>query len=254
MPKIYSHSKLSTFEQCQLKYKYRYIDKIIPEIEKTIESLLGSMVHETLEWLYTQVKNKTIPTIDETIIYYSVKWEENYIPEIVNIKKEQTARDFFNKGIKFLIDYYLKYQPFDENILELEKEISLNLDKEGEYKIRGFIDKLNYNLETGEYEIHDYKTSNSLPTQEKIDNDRQLALYSIAIKDEFGNDKNVCLIWHYLAHNIKICLRKTEEQLEKLRKEILELINKIELTKEFPGNKSILCNWCEYKNMCEIGR
>jgi putative RecB family exonuclease len=251
MVKIYSHSKLSTFEQCQLKYKYRYIDKIIPEVEKTIESLLGSIVHETLEWFYNQVKNKKVPTIDETLIYYSVKWEENYIPEIINVSKEKTTTDFFNKGVQFIVNYYMKHQPFNENILELEKEISVNLDKEGEYKIRGFIDKLNYNQETQEYEVHDYKTSNSLPSREKIENDRQLALYSIAIKNEFGTDKNVCLIWHYLAHNMKVCIRKTEEQLEQLKKEILDLIKEIENTKEFPGDKSPLCNWCEYKSTCE---
>ena len=35
MAEIYSHSKLSTFEQCKLKYKYRYIDKIKPDVEQT---------------------------------------------------------------------------------------------------------------------------------------------------------------------------------------------------------------------------
>ena len=49
---IYSHSRLSTFEQCPFKFKLRYIDKIIPEIENTIESFLGGIVHETLEWIY----------------------------------------------------------------------------------------------------------------------------------------------------------------------------------------------------------
>jgi len=53
---IYSHSKLSTFEKCPLKFKFRYIDKIIPEIQKSIESHLGSSVHDALEWLYIQVK------------------------------------------------------------------------------------------------------------------------------------------------------------------------------------------------------
>ena len=52
----YSHSKLCTFEQCPLKYKLRYIDKIKPVIEKTIESHLGKVVHGTLEWIYNSVK------------------------------------------------------------------------------------------------------------------------------------------------------------------------------------------------------
>ena len=35
---VYSHSKLSAFEQCPLKFKYRYIEKKTPDIEKTIEA------------------------------------------------------------------------------------------------------------------------------------------------------------------------------------------------------------------------
>ena len=250
MPKIYSHSRLSTFEQCPLKFKYRYIDKIIPEIEKTIEIHLGSTVHSVLEWLYTQVQNKKLPTIDETIVYYAGKWEENYKPEIIIVKEDMTTKDYFDKGVGFLLNYYTKHQPFDDNTIEIEKKILFNLDEEGEYKLQGFIDRLVHNAENNEYEIHDYKTANYLPKQEKFESDRQLALYSIGIKDLFGQDKEVCLVWHYLAHNQKICSKRTNEQLQQLKKETLELINQIESTEKFPPQITKLCDWCEYKSMC----
>lgn len=255
MSKIYSHSKISTFEQCPLKFKYRYIDKLTPDIETTIEAFLGNIVHKTLEWVYTEVKNKKLPTIDEIIQYYATRWESRYKPEIVVVKKDLTTKDYFDKGIQFLIGYYTQHQPFDDNTLETEKKIEINLDEDKEYKIQGFIDRLVYNLETGEYEIHDYKTANNLPNKEDIDSNRQLALYSIAIKDLFGHDKEVCLIWHYLAHNQKICSRRTNEQLNQLKQEILEQIKKIEATTKFPPYISKLCDWCEYKPSCpEFGK
>ena len=249
MAKIYSHSRLSSFEQCPLKFKYRYIDKIIPEIEKSIESVLGITVHETLEWLYKE-SEKNVPNLDKTIIYYLDRWQQNYNPKINIVKKNLTEKDYFNLGVEYILNYYTKYQPFKENTLETEKKIFFNLDGQGEYKIIGFIDRLSYNLKTNEYEIHDYKTANSLPTQEKIDNDRQLALYAIAIKEIFGQDKEVKLIWHYLAYNKTIKSTRTNLQLEQLKKQTLELIKKIESTIEFPSKKSVLCNWCEYKNIC----
>jgi len=247
--KIYSHSRLNTFEQCPLKYKYKYIDKIII-IQTSIEAFLGKIVHNTLEWLYSQVKKNKIPIIDEVITYYATDWEKNYTPTIVIVKKELTAKDYFNKGVQFLLGYYTQHKPFDDNTLEVEKRIMINLDENGEYKLQGFIDRLVHNLEKDELEIHDYKTGNSLPTKEKIENDRQLALYSIAIKELFGEDKEVLLIWHYLAHNQKIVSKRTNEQLQELKKEIIELIKKIEATTEFPPNKSVLCDWCEHKSMC----
>lgn len=247
--KIYSHSRLRTFEQCHLKYKYKYIDKIIV-IKESIESFLGKIVHSTLEWLYTQVKNNKIPAIDEVITCYTTKWQENYNPRIVIVKKELTATDYFNKGIQFLTNYYTKHHPFDDNTIEIEKRIIISLDKLGEYKIRGFIDRVVHNLNDNRYEVHDYKTSNFLPTQESIDNDRQLGLYSIAIKDLVGKDNEVLLVWHYLAHNTKIHSKRTNEQLQKLKDDTIALIKQIEATKEFPSNKSILCDWCEYNSMC----
>lgn len=247
---VYSHSKLSTFEQCKLKFKYRYIDKIIPEIKPSIESYLGKAVHSTLEWLYSKVKENEIPTLDDTLILYSDEWQKDFSNEIQIFNKELTHKDYFNKGIQFLIEYYTKHHPFQDGTLEIEKKITLNLDEEGNYKIIGFIDRLARNLQTGEYEIHDYKTANTLPNQEDIDNDRQLSLYAIAIKQLFGENEEVHLIWHYLAHNKRIESKKTNEQLEILKQDTIELIKKIESTTNFPANLGKLCNWCEYKDTC----
>ena len=246
---LYSHSKLSTFEQCKLKYKFKYIDKI-PEVKKYIEAFLGKIVHLTFEWLYSEVKNGKLPTLDEVIIYYSGKWHERISPDFIIVKNHLTDKDYFEMGIKFIIGYYMKHQPFDDNSLALEKRIHLKLGKENEHNVVGFIDRLVHNLKKDRYEIHDYKTSNYFPEQEKMDNDRQLALYSIGIKNEFGRDKKVKLIWHYLAHNQEIHSERTDEQLEQLKIDSCTLIKAIELTSEFPPNKSVLCDWCEYKDIC----
>ncbi|MCK5624264.1 PD-(D/E)XK nuclease family protein [Candidatus Pacearchaeota archaeon] len=248
---VYSHSRLNMFEQCPLRYKYRYIDKKKPDIEKTIEAHLGSIVHDVLELIYIEAKNNKVLTIDEIINYYSENWQKDYSEDILVVKDNKTVKDYFNLGVEFLVSYYNTHQPFKDGTMECEKRIWINLDEAGKYKLMGFIDRLVYNFETKEYEVHDYKTANSLPTQEKIDNDKQLALYSIAIKNLFGHDKEVVLIWHYLAHNKKIESRRTNEQLQQLKEETLKLIDEIEATKTFPHNKSPLCGWCQFKPSCE---
>lgn len=247
---VYSHSKLSTYEQCPFKYKLRYLDKIKPVIEQTIEAHLGSSVHSTLEWIYNSLKQnpEKIFDLDEIIVFYSNVWREKYNPKILIVRRELTDKDYFEKGVRFLVDYFLKHSPFKDGTIECEKRIFIELDENT--KIQGFIDRLVHNIETGKYEIHDYKTANMLPTQEEKDKDRQLALYSIAIKEIYGNDKEVVLVWHYLAHNHKIISTRTNEQLENLKEETKELIKEIESAKEFPFNKTILCEWCEYKDIC----
>lgn len=251
MGMIYSYSRLETFEKCKLKFKYRYIDEIIPEIPKSIEAHLGTIVHSTLEWFYKKVMGKTIPSIDEVIMYYSEKWAEEYNSGMPIVNKFMKEKDYFDKGVKFLIDYYFKHRPFDDNTIATEKKVEIKLDELGEKKLVGFVDRLAHNLEKNEIEIHDYKTANALPTREDLEKNRQLALYSLAIKEEFGKEKSISLIWHYLAHNQKVCIRKTNQQLENLKKEVIELINQIESTKIFPPTFSRLCDWCEYKDICE---
>ena len=250
MAKIYSHSKIQSYEQCPLKYKYKYIDKFPPDIEKTVEAHLGSAVHDTLEWIYNQAgAEKNPPLVDEVINYYKNKWEENFSNNIAIIKQGYTFEDYFNKGVKFLIDYYNKHFPFKDGTVECEKKVYLDLDEEGEYKIMGYIDRLVFNEETQEYEIHDYKTANSLPTKERVEADRQLALYSMAVRKIYG-DYKMRLVWHYLSHNKRIESWRGEYELTKLKKDTLEKIKQIESSQSFPANPSILCHWCEYQKRC----
>jgi len=248
---IYSHSRLSTFEQCKLKFKFRYIDKLTPEIENTIEGFLGGIVHEALEWLYNQVINKHIPSLEQVIEVYAINWNKQYSPEIKIVNTELTPEFYFDKGIKFLIDYYFKNQPFSDNTIALEHRIILNLDDSGKYQLQGFIDRLVHNKETNIFEIHDYKTG-QIKSQEDLDNDRQLALYSLGVRKLFPEAKDVHLIWHYLDFNEQKHSSRTIEQLEQLKQDIIQLIDKIESEKEFEAGPSILCRWCEFRKYCEF--
>ena len=247
----YSHSRLSTFENCPLQYKFKYIDKIKPDFENSIEGLLGTKVHDTLEWLYNEIKANNLPELDDAINYYIQKWNKDYNPTI-KIVKDLPAQEYFQKGIQFIIDYFKTHHPFIDGTLETEKKIFINLDNEGRYKLIGFIDRLVHNKDTNIFEIHDYKTSNSLKSQAELDNDRQLALYSLAIKHEFPQAHDIHLIWHFLAFNKKIISKRTDEQLEELKQEIIKKINLIESTTEFPPQVSILCKWCAYRSNCQM--
>ncbi len=248
---MYSHSKLSTFEQCKLKYKFKYIDKIEVEVEETIESFLGGVVHSVLEWLYKlKIEEGKTATIDELIVYFSDLWREGFSPNFLIVKSHLTDKSYFEMGIRFLLDYYIKHQPFDDGTLETEKKIIMPLDETEEHHIIGFIDRFVHNKKLNRFEIHDYKTGNSLPSRERFEQDRQLALYSYAIKRTYGFDKEVKLIWHYLAYNQEIHSSRTNKQLEELIQRIKKLIKEIENERYFPFSKSALCDWCEYKSIC----
>ena len=134
-------------------------------------------------------------------------------------------------------------------MLGLEKEIFVDLKGDGKYKLRGFIDRL-VQLEDGTYEIHDYKTSGSIPSQKYLDEDRQLALYQIAIENTWNDVKHTRLVWHYVAFDKEMSSQRTKGQLEELKKNTVTLIDQIESTKEFLPTESGLCDWCAYPDLC----
>ena len=245
---IYSYSKLSTFEQCQLKFKFRYLDYIQPDFEETIESFLGKKVHKALQWIYTN-SNSNIdknPELDDVISYFIESWNKDFNHEI-KITNSLPVENYFNKGIRFIINYYTKNYPFKDNTIALEKKIFINLGPEKNYQLIGYIDRLvkNENI----FEIHDYKTG-YLKSVKDLDNNSQLALYSLAVKDSFENVEDIFLVWHFLGYNQEIRSKVILEDLEKLKKNTIELINKIESTLYFHPNPGKLCNWCEFQSKC----
>jgi len=246
--KMYSHSKLWLYESCPEFYKLKYLDKKVPPMQTAMPLFLGTVVHEALEWLYHQIKHREVQ-LDDLIEYFTEKWVASFDENIKIDNGDET--DNFNKGIRFLVDYYTKNKPFNQKVIAIEHKILFPLDSEGKYKIQGFIDRLDIS-EDGTYEVHDYKTNQSIKNKEQLDNDRQLALYDIGLRETFGKEIKVKLIWHFLNFNRDVTSERTKEQLDKLKENTLELIKKIENSEQWPACNGRYCDWCNYKKENKI--
>ena len=246
----YSHSRISTFENCPYQYKLRYIDKKKPEIPTTIEAFMGDMVHQALEHVYKLKKFKKRVALNSIIKFYRDLWEKNYSDDILIVKADEglKADNYRKMGEKFIADYYNRMKPFEEmTILGLETQDRMTLPDGNQWHVR--IDKLGCD-DKGNYYVCDYKTNARMKDQEEADEDRQLAMYSIWVKDKFKDCKSVKLIWHMLAFNKDAISERTEEQLQKLQQEIVDRIKEIESATEFPRKQTALCNYCGFKAEC----
>ncbi|OIO26532.1 hypothetical protein AUJ14_01570 [Candidatus Micrarchaeota archaeon CG1_02_55_22] len=250
----YSHSKLSTFENCPLRYRYKYVDRIKVEPEAIgIEAYLGSRVHDALEWLYNHVKMSSTPEKEALLDYYAKDWEKKWGEGVKIVHKEYEEKDYRNVGATCLTDYYDHYSPFnDSTVVSLEQRILVKLS-DGSF-VQGYIDRLALKG-AAEFEIHDYKTSGSLPAQEKLDSDRQLALYQLGVQKQWPDSKKVDLVWHYLRFNKELRSNRDARQLEQLEQKTIGAIRAVEAAEkenDFNPKKSELCQWCEYQNICPL--
>ncbi len=244
---IYSYSKLEAFRNCPEGYKYAYIDGIIPT--PTIEAFLGNRVHEALHKLYKDLGNKKLNSLDEIVAYYRRLWQHEWNDQVRIIRKGLTAENYYRIGEECIKAYYEAHPPFNGGkILGLERKVRVRLGEDGHH-IQGVIDRI-VQKKDSVYEIHDYKTSGFLPTQDQVDKDKQLALYQIALKEMWPDVKDVTLVWHYVRHGKELRSTRSEEDLEKLRSETVSLIERIETTKTFLPKESDLCEWCDYQGLC----
>ena len=242
----YSNSRISTFEQCRYKFKLQYIDKIKPDVPTSIELFLGDLVHQTLEKLYKDLKFQKLNNLKELLDFYGELWDKEYTEDI-RIVKDYSAENYKKMGEKFITDYYNQYTPFDQiTILGLETQDRMTLPDGNQYHVR--IDKLG--CKDGVYYVMDYKTNARLKDQEEADSDRQLAMYSIWVKDKFKDAKKVVLLWHMLAFNKEVTSERTDEQLNKLQEDIVDTIKEIEKCDDFSQSVTKLCDYCDYKEMC----
>mgnify|MGYP000843577521 FL=1 len=248
---LYSHSRLGTYENCPFQYKLRYVDRVKPILGNTIESFMGSMVHDSLEWLYKLARDSNIVSKEALINKYDELWSEKWKEDIRVVKKELTADNFKETGQTCLEMYYDRYHPFNQAItIGLEERMMIQLPEDK--KMQGYIDRLD-KVGDGHFSVHDYKTSNRVPPQAKADQDRQLGLYALAVHQKYPEIKKIDLVWHYVRFDEEVRSSRTEEQLDIMVENTVNLIKDVETAtelKNFPIKTSILCNWCEFKAQC----
>ena len=244
----YSHSKLGTFQQCRYKYKLQYIDKVKVDVPDTVETFMGKLVHETLEKLYKDLKYQKLNSKEELLAFFESLWNEQWTDNVLIVKKEYTSENYKEMGKKFIVEYFDHYKPFDQwKTIGLETQDFLDLENNHQYHVR--IDRLACDKE-GNYYVCDYKTNNSLKPQEELDEDRQLAMYSLWVKQKFPDAQKVKLVWYFLAFDKEMVSERSDDQLVGLKKSTEELISEIENCQAFPTNVDTLCNWCKFKALC----
>jgi hypothetical protein len=208
------------------------------------------MVHETLKKCYGDVRLTRQHSLDELASYYNNIWHQNWHDEIIITRKDVTQEHYKSLGSKMIGTYYQRYAPFDhDTTIGTEMRVRFSLDDGGRYQLQGIIDRL-ARTRGGVHHVHDYKTSAHLPSQDDVDNDRQLALYQIGVQKRWPYVKEVELVWHYLAFDLQLVSQRSQEKIAELAGKTVSLIDDIESDEEFLPKESAYCEWCEYPDLC----
>ena len=222
-----SYSKLSSFLNCQQKFKFQYIDRLKGEQQASSSAELGKYIHKVLE-----------------------TWREGLdIKEIAEIhRKNYTIAEQEYKSIPLMLENAESlYQPYVGLPFNSEWVLNYELkDQHGEIEpieINGIIDKVYIKLD-GSLEVVDYKTGRS-----KSDNSLQMRFYTYLINKGQGIpcDKINCKVF-YLRLRQSVPYSFTEEDMVEFENWIWQITEAINRTERFNHHFSFLCKFCQYRN------
>lgn len=209
---MYSLSKVQCFEQCPLKYRLKYIDKV--ETERNVACKRGSEIHKVFEHLDNPEMTKGVSVVEN---FLNSEIGKELLPIIENAQKE----------VKFGIDKELKPSKYSPKSL-----------------FGGIIDLLNEN------HILDYKTGKAKTYNEQ--DWTQLTWYAIwlFLNSDYEEIKITYIYVEHNVYNSKVLYRKDLENMIKEMLLRFKNLKDFENNPTDKHCKSYLCDWCDCKKHC----
>lgn len=231
-----SESKSKTFTECQLKYRYRYVDRLKEEAKNMDALNFGSYIHKIFEDGY-QAKDKDALLIIAQRVKKDYPFSESYNPKIVTC-----------------IENFLRFNNTLTETVATEMVYEVVYDAEKEIKLNGIIDRVVKGAD-GSYLVIDYKTSKRELDRVALYQDRQMMGYTYAVHKLMDIPLDKIHVAHYYpitGHLVSV--QYAPAQITKYLREKVDQIWKIRKMKktDFQPMENQFCNWCGYKNLCPL--
>lgn len=229
-----------------------YLEEQSPAGE-SIESFLGSKLHEALEWLYRERRSGRNILFDDLLGQFRSVWRETWHASVRVVEPGWQVDDYYGLGQRCLAGYYRQYAPFDEPVENVELSITFCLDDSGDYEMTGVLDRLDSHGQ-GWWSIHDYKSGKTLLTSSKASRDLQMRIYYLGLLRTLPEVERVDVKWHFLRYGKEIGIESVAWQPSRISTMLKKRIDEIREAESQPEglvpHVSLLCNWCYYWHVC----
>lgn len=255
-----SYSQITTYMNCPLRYRFQYVDQVPAEF--TAAALpFGGAFHETLAHFYRGIKDLNQRySADDLIDVFRTDWLlRNESDGTIRFDKGDDRDSLLEKGIVMIQAFHANVNPGE--VIAVESEFCLrkadnNGSKPLPIPIIGAIDLVERNRE-GYIVAVDHKTAARKYSDNKIEDDLQLTVYTCAVArsklvegdtefyarfDVVTKTKQPEFISYYTS--------RTENDHRRLMKLIREVLIGIESGVFYPIT-GWMCANCPFKSHCD---
>ena len=284
--KSISHSQFTAYNECNLKWKLRYIDKLSLS-GGSIHTLFGSAMHTVLQEYLTTMYNKSI--VEAERLKLDVMLKEQMIKEFNIIRarwktipcEQKDMVEFYQDGVE-IIKHFKKHRnkyfmKKNYELVGIEVPIFMNV-QEG-VQLKSFLDVVIRNKVSGRITIIDLKTSTRSWTdfhKKNFYKKAQLLMYKQFYSEKFDVPlENIDVYFLILKRKIakksdwpisrlqkfepahgKPSVNKTMKAFNEFRELIFDSKGNHRIDRQYPAKPGSACRFCEFYDTehCEWGK
>jgi putative RecB family exonuclease len=247
LPSTLSPSKVSSFRECALAFRFSAIDKL-PEAPSE-PAVKGTTVHRALELLFRHSPDERTRAVAAGCLAEAVEELGNGGElEALGLDAEATAR--FVDDASAMLDRYFELE--DPSRIE-PVGLELMLEAEiGDAAVRGIIDRLERDPQ-GALVVTDYKTGRAPSVNQERSRMSGVHFYAYLCREALGEvPAKIQLI--YLGRDPQIIVAEPSEQslrgLEMKVGAVWAAVKRACELEDFRPQAGPLCNWCSFKDYC----
>ncbi len=225
-----NYSKIKTYLECPLLYKYKYIDGRKEGL--VAASSLGVSIHRALEMYHRKSNDPS-----ELMEYYDNYWMG------AGYKSAAEQMEYYIKGQKQLEKYAEREYQRKTTVDSTEREF---IFQEGKWTLRGKIDRTDKHPD-GSWEVIDYKTGDDIDLEADITQSLQLGIYAVGARRAWNMQKGKASFYFTAFDKVVSAPFEAFDEAKILGK-FIEVGEKIEAEKFAPDTSH--CADCAFRNRC----
>lgn len=240
-----SPSSLNTYKTCPRQYLLEYCDDARrDENFASIENVMGSSVHETIEDFYRKGCFELMPDVEKAVAIFNEKLSYMLgVKQVVRPKPERNvewAQEVGEDCIRNWWGYHMLALKGGAKDFQTEVKVDFPDDP----KVRGYADLL-YE-EDGNLVCVDWKTGR-LPFRgfKGSSVQKQIRIYGSALRLS-GEERPILARAFYLAHNKAYTEKLTDDVVAATVAYCIKTRNEIGNEEEWDANTGPLCRWCRH--------